>query len=107
MTAPRPIVIAHRGACGYLPEHTLAAKAVAHAMEADFIEQDIVLTRDSVPIVLHDIVSKPGLSHARPVPAFGEKPPRIAVTRRRQAQQIRNRGGFNLHYTVACILRGI
>lgn len=56
MKASRPIVIAHRGACGYLPEHTLAAKAVAHAMEADFIEQDIVLTRDGVPIVLHDIV---------------------------------------------------
>jgi glycerophosphoryl diester phosphodiesterase len=51
----RPIVIAHRGASGYLPEHTLAAKAMAHAMGADFIEQDVVLTRDGVPIVLHDI----------------------------------------------------
>jgi glycerophosphoryl diester phosphodiesterase len=50
-----PLVIAHRGACGYLPEHTLAAKAMAHAMGADFIEQDVVLTRDGVPIVLHDI----------------------------------------------------
>ena len=50
-----PIVIAHRGASGYLPEHTLEAKAVAHAMGADFLEQDIVLTRDGVPIVLHDI----------------------------------------------------
>ena len=51
----KPIVIAHRGASGYLPEHTLAAKAMAHAMGADFIEQDVVLTRDGVPIVLHDI----------------------------------------------------
>ena len=50
-----PIVIAHRGASGYLPEHSLAAKAMAHAMGADFIEQDVVLTRDEVPIVLHDI----------------------------------------------------
>lgn len=50
-----PIVIAHRGASGYLPEHTLAAKAYAHAVGADFLEQDIVLTRDDVPIVLHDI----------------------------------------------------
>ncbi len=49
------IVIAHRGASGYLPEHTLAAKALAHAQGAHFIEQDIVLTRDDVPIVLHDI----------------------------------------------------
>lgn len=49
------IVIAHRGASGYLPEHSLEAKAMAHAMAADFIEQDVVLTRDGVPIVLHDI----------------------------------------------------
>ena len=49
------IVIAHRGASGYLPEHTLAAKAMAHAMGADFIEQDVVLSRDGVPVVLHDV----------------------------------------------------
>ncbi|MBI5767386.1 MAG: glycerophosphodiester phosphodiesterase [Verrucomicrobia bacterium] len=52
---PRPLVIAHRGASGYLPEHTLAAKAYAHALCADFIEQDLVLTKDDVPVVLHDI----------------------------------------------------
>jgi len=50
----RPIVIAHRGASGYLPEHTLAAKALAHAMGADYIEQDLYLTHDGVPVVLHD-----------------------------------------------------
>lgn len=50
-----PLVIAHRGASGYLPEHTLAAKAMAHAMGADYIEQDVVLSADGVPIVLHDI----------------------------------------------------
>lgn len=50
-----PIVIAHRGASGYLPEHTLPAKALAHAMGADFLEQDVVLSRDGVPFVLHDI----------------------------------------------------
>ncbi len=50
-----PLVIAHRGASGYLPEHTLAAKALAHGMGADYLEQDVVLTRDGVPIVLHDI----------------------------------------------------
>jgi glycerophosphoryl diester phosphodiesterase len=51
----RPIVIAHRGASGYLPEHTLAAKALAHAMGANFLEQDVVLSRDGTAIVLHDI----------------------------------------------------
>ena len=53
--ADRPLVIAHRGASGYLPEHTLAAKAAAFAMGADYIEQDVVLSKDDVPIVLHDI----------------------------------------------------
>ena len=48
-------VIAHRGASGYLPEHTLEGVAMAHAMGADFIEQDVVLTRDNVLIVLHDL----------------------------------------------------
>lgn len=51
----QPIVIAHRGASGYLPEHTLPAKAYAHAIGADFLEQDVVLTKDDVPVVLHDI----------------------------------------------------
>lgn len=50
-----PLVIAHRGASGYLPEHSLAAAAAAHSMGADFIEQDVVLTKDSQAIVLHDI----------------------------------------------------
>jgi len=52
---PQPLVIAHRGASGYLPEHTLPAKALAAGMGADYLEQDVVLTRDDVPIVLHDI----------------------------------------------------
>ena len=51
----KPVVIAHRGASGYLPEHTLEAKVLAHAMGADFLEQDVVLTKDDVPIVMHDI----------------------------------------------------
>lgn len=51
----RPIVIAHRGASGYLPEHTLESKALAHGMGADYLEQDVVLSRDGVPLVLHDL----------------------------------------------------
>jgi glycerophosphoryl diester phosphodiesterase len=53
--APSFIVIAHRGASGYLPEHTLEAKALSIGMGADFVEQDIVITKDGVPIVTHDI----------------------------------------------------
>ena len=52
----QPIVIAHRGAAGYLPEHTLVAKAYAHAQGADYLEQDVVLTRDDTPVVFHDLV---------------------------------------------------
>ena len=50
------IVIAHRGASGYLPEHTLAAYATAILQGADFIEPDLVMTRDGHLIVRHDNV---------------------------------------------------
>lgn len=50
-----PIVIAHRGASGYLPEHTEGAKVLAIAQGADYVEQDVVLTKDGVPVVMHDI----------------------------------------------------
>lgn len=52
---PGTRVIAHRGASGYLPEHTLEAKALAYGLGADFLEQDVVATRDGVLVVLHDI----------------------------------------------------
>lgn len=51
----QPLVIAHRGASGYLPEHTLEAKAYAHALGADYLEQDVVLSKEGVPVVMHDI----------------------------------------------------
>lgn len=50
-----PLVIAHRGASGYLPEHTQESTAFAHALGADYIEQDVVLSKDGVPVVMHDI----------------------------------------------------
>lgn len=52
---PKKIIIAHRGASGYLPEHTMESKAMAYAMKPDFLEQDLVLSKDNVPIVIHDI----------------------------------------------------
>ena len=47
-------VIAHRGASGYLPEHTLAAYALGYGQGAHWIEPDVVLTGDGIPIALHD-----------------------------------------------------
>ena len=55
MPRPRPIVIAHRGASGYLPEHSLGAKVLAHGYGADYLEQDVILSRDDVPLVFHDL----------------------------------------------------
>jgi len=52
--AAEKTVIAHRGASGYLPEHSIAAKAMAHAMGADYIEQDLVMSKDDQLLVLHD-----------------------------------------------------
>jgi glycerophosphoryl diester phosphodiesterase len=49
-----PIVIAHRGASGYRPEHTLAAYELAIEMGADFIEPDLVSTRDGFLIARHE-----------------------------------------------------
>jgi glycerophosphoryl diester phosphodiesterase len=50
----RPLVIGHRGASGYLPEHTLEAYALAIELGADFIEPDLVATKDGVLIARHE-----------------------------------------------------
>lgn len=50
----RPILVAHRGASAYAPEHTRAAYELAIEQGADFIEPDLQLTSDSVLIALHD-----------------------------------------------------
>jgi glycerophosphoryl diester phosphodiesterase len=52
--AERPIVIAHRGASGYLPEETMASYRLAVQMGADFIEPDLFMTADGVLVARHD-----------------------------------------------------
>jgi glycerophosphoryl diester phosphodiesterase len=49
-----PIVIAHRGASGHRPEHTIAAYRLAIEMGADFIEPDLVATKDGVLVARHE-----------------------------------------------------
>jgi glycerophosphoryl diester phosphodiesterase len=51
----RPLVIAHRGASGLRPEHTRAAYTLAAEQGADFIELDVISTRDGELIVSHDL----------------------------------------------------
>jgi glycerophosphoryl diester phosphodiesterase len=49
-----PIVIGHRGACGYRPEHTLASYELAAEMGADYLEPDLVCTADGVLVCRHE-----------------------------------------------------
>jgi glycerophosphoryl diester phosphodiesterase len=50
----RPLVIGHRGACGYRPEHTLESYRLAIRLGADYIEPDLVPTRDGVLVARHE-----------------------------------------------------
>lgn len=67
------LIIGHRGACGYLPEHTLPSYQLAINMGADFIEPDLVSTKDGVLIARHepylgestDIASRPEFADRR------------------------------------------
>ncbi len=71
--AAQPIVIAHRGASGERPEHTLAAYQLAIEQGADFIEPDLVLTKDGVLVARHeneisettDVASRPEFAARR------------------------------------------
>ena len=54
VAAAGPLVIAHRGASGYRPEHTLAAYALAIDQGADYVEPDVVSTRDRVLVARHE-----------------------------------------------------
>jgi len=54
LAPPRPLVIAHRGASGYRPEHTVEAYRLAVEMGADYIEPDLVATKDGVLIARHE-----------------------------------------------------
>ena len=52
--AKRPLVIGHRGSAGYRPEHTLAAYELGARMGADYIEPDLVSTKDHVLVARHE-----------------------------------------------------
>lgn len=52
--ADKILVVGHRGACGYRPEHTLASYELAIKMGADFIEPDLVSTKDGILISRHE-----------------------------------------------------
>ncbi len=53
--ASRKILVAHRGASAYRPEHTLESYQLALKQGADFVEQDLQITRDGMLVCLHDL----------------------------------------------------
>jgi len=69
----KPLIIAHRGASGYLPEHTLEAYQRAIDLGADVIEPDLISTKDGILIVSHypnlatntDVASRPEFANRK------------------------------------------
>jgi glycerophosphoryl diester phosphodiesterase len=53
--AARKILVAHRGASAYAPEHTLESYQLALKQHADYVEQDLQITRDGILVCLHDL----------------------------------------------------
>ncbi len=72
LTGERTIVVAHRGASGYLPEHTLEAYAMAIEMGADYIEPDLVVTKDGVLIARHEPMLS-GTTNVADLPQFASR----------------------------------
>ncbi len=67
-----PIVIAHRGASGYAPEHTISSYKLAIEQGADFIEPDLVLTKDGHFIARHDAYLS-GSTNIADLPEFADR----------------------------------
>lgn len=68
----RPLVIGHRGASGLRPEHTLASYTLAIEQGADFIEPDLVMTKDSVLVCRHEPMLS-GTTNVADLPQFAAR----------------------------------
>src|SRR5437870_7151977 len=74
-TAPK-ILVAHRGASAYAPEHTLDSYQLALKQGADFVEQDLQITRDGVLVCLHDLTPERTTNVADVFPSRARPGPR-------------------------------
>ncbi|UKO99557.1 glycerophosphodiester phosphodiesterase [Nostoc sp. UHCC 0870] len=72
LTGQPPIVIGHRGASGYRPEHTLAAYQLAIEMGADYIEPDLVATKDGILVARHENEIS-GTTNIASLPEFADR----------------------------------
>lgn len=78
---PRPVIVGHRGAPAYRPEHTTGSYELAIAQGADLIEPDVVVSKDGVLVARHenelsqstDIASRPEFAHLRTTKQVGEE----------------------------------
>lgn len=94
LSGQKPLVIAHRGASGTLPEHTLEGYKLAIQQGADFIEPDLVSTRDGVLIVRHE----PMLSGTTDV---SERPEFAARKTKRKIDGVETEDWFANDFTLA------
>ena len=94
----KPLLIAHRGASGYAPEHTLAAYRIAIEQGADFVEQDLQITKDGVLVCMHD----PEMSRTTNV---AERFPDRATVRDPEETGKPHRGYFVIDFTLTEIKR--
>lgn len=89
-----PLVVAHRGASGYLPDHTLEGYAKAIALGADYIEPDLVSTKDGVLIARHE----PNLKDTTDVARY----PEFAARKRTlKVDGVEEEGWFASDFTLA------
>jgi glycerophosphoryl diester phosphodiesterase len=89
-----PIVIAHRGASGYRPEHTLAAYELAIEMGADCIEPDLAITKDGVLIARHE-------NEISETTDIGEHPEFAERRQNKQIDDVEVSGWFTEDFTLA------
>jgi glycerophosphoryl diester phosphodiesterase len=89
------VVVGHRGASGYLPEHTLEAYRLAIELGADFIEPDLVATKDGVLIARHE----PMLSGTTDI--VGERPEFAARKTARRVDGVETSDWFAADFTLA------
>lgn len=96
--SPRPLVMGHRGANGYLPAHTLESYALAVELGADFIEPDLVSTKDGHLIARHE----PNIINTTDVK---DRPEFAARKRKAVVDGVEEEGFFASDFTLAEIKR--
>ena len=89
-----PLVIGHRGAAGYLPDHTLEGYKKAIALGADFIEPDLVATRDGVLVARHE----PNITSTTDV---AQRPEFASRKTQKKVDGVQEEGWFASDFTLA------